>query len=344
MVHVVALSMGQMISKMYLKAMLYWQRTKREKVDKRSSTRHGTCDFSHMQRKTDPIRTKTVSQASFGPSPYNAWVLNDQRISLLRKTKSVVSLCFDAQPQAIEIDLARSALIVVDMQNDFCHPAGWFGQKGISVKPMRKPIATIAKLLGAWRPAGGVVIWLNWGVRPDRLNLSPTVQFKGKRAVDGVGYAERSPEDHGLSVVAGEWGARVIDELPIEPGDITVFKHRLSGFWDNELDSILRQQGITTLLFAGVNTDRCVFSSLQDAGFLGYDCVLLSDACGTPSPAYVTKAVHFIIKQLHGFVASTADLLPALADLKVSSRVRKQRAIDTTLTTTFTTTNLKDAK
>lgn len=293
-----------------------------------------------MHHKTAPVRTKKVTQASFGPSPYNAWSLSDQGISLVRKAKSAVSVHFDAQPQAIEIDLARSALVVVDMQNDFCHPAGWFGQKGINVKPMRKPIATIAKLLTAWRLAGGTVIWLNWGVRPDCLNLSPTVQFKGKRTTNGVGYAEHSSQDHGMSVVPGEWGADVIDELPVAPHDITVFKHRLSGFWDNELDSILRQQGITTLLFSGVNTDRCVFSSLQDAGFLGYDCVLISDACGTPSPAYVTKAVHFIVEQLHGFVATTSALLPALADLNVTRRKRKQRVN----TTTFTTTKLKDVK
>lgn len=293
--------------------------------------------------------TNTGKDAVFGPSPYNAWALTDAGISLVRKPKSAIPICFDAEPQAIEIDLARSALIVVDMQNDFCHPDGWFGQKGINVKPMRKPIATIAKLVAAWRSAGGAVIWLNWGVRPDCLNLSPTVQFKGKRVAGAVGYAERSPQDHGLSVVPGEWGAQVVDELPIAPQDITVFKHRLSGFWDNELDSILRQQGITTLLFAGVNTDRCVFSSLQDAGFLGYDCVLLSDACGTPSPAYVSKAVHFIIRQLHGFVATTSALLPALADLKVSRHVRKQRDITaspiTSFTTTTSTTKLKkDAK
>ena len=293
-----------------------------------------------MQRNTDSVRTKTVIPTSFGPSPYNAWVLTDLGVNLVRKTKSTISIHFDAQPQAIEIDLARSALIVVDMQNDFCHPAGWFGQKGISVKPMRKPIATIARLLAAWRPAGGAVIWLNWGVRPDCLNLSPAVQFKGKRAAGGVGYAERSPQDHGLSVVPGEWGARVVDELLIAPQDITVFKHRLSGFWDNELDSILRQQGITTLLFAGVNTDRCVFSTLQDAGFLGYDCVLLSDACSTPSPAYVTKAVHFIVQQLHGFVATTSALLPALASLKVSRSLRKQRNLAHT-TSSF---NPKDVK
>lgn len=264
-------------------------------------------------------RTK-LEATLFGPAPHNAWTLSDEGVSLVRQPRSTVAVQFDAQPQRIEIDLARSALIVIDMQNDFCHPKGWFGQKGISVKPMRKPIATIAGLLPAWRSAGGAVVWLNWGVRPDRLNLSPTVQFKGKRSAGGVGYAESSPDERGLSVVAGEWGAQVIDELSAAPSDITVFKHRLSGFWDNELDSILRQQGITTLLFAGVNTDRCVFSTLQDAGFLGYDCVLLADACSTPSPAYVSKAIHFIVQQLHGFVATTTALLPAL---KASSKPRK---------------------
>jgi len=226
------------------------------------------------------------------------------------------------------------------MQNDFCHPKGWFGQKGINVKPMRKPIPAIAALLPAWRAAGGAVVWVNWGVRPDRLNLSPTIQFKAKRSADGVGvgFAESSPHDYGLSVVQGQWGARVVDELEVAAQDITVFKHRLSGFWDNELDSILRLQGVTTLLFAGVNTDRCVFSTLQDAGFLGYDCVLLSDACSTPSPTYVTKAIYFIVQKLHGFVATTTALLPALKALKAGkpSRVprppRKQRNSFTTPT------------
>ena len=226
---------------------------------------------------------------------------------------SAKAVHIDAQPQGIRLDIVRSVLVVVDMQNDFCHPKGWFGQKGIKVQPMRKPIPAIAALLPIWRAAGGTVLWLNWGVRADRLNLSPNVLFRGKRSADGVGYGEASPEDRGRSLIPGEWGAQVVDELSLADTDITVFKHRLSGFWDNELDSILRLRGATTLLFAGVNTDRCVFSTLQDAGFLGYDAVLLEDACSTPSPAYVTRAIHFVIRQLHGFTARSADHIPALA-------------------------------
>lgn len=252
--------------------------------------------------------------------PHNAWRLDHDGVNLVRRPRAPKPVHVAAQPQRITLDVVRSALVVVDMQNDFCHPKGWFGQKGISVKPMRRPIPVIAAILPAWRAAGGDVIWLNWGVREDCLNLPPLVQFKGKRSASGVGYAEASADNRGRSLVPGTWGAQVVEELSGAPSDITVFKHRLSGFWDNELDTILRLRGTTTMLFAGVNTDRCVFSTLQDAGFLGYDCVLLEDACSTPSPAYVSRAIHFIVRGLHGFTARSTDLVNALASLPAKRR------------------------
>jgi nicotinamidase-related amidase len=189
----------------------------------------------------------------------------------------------------------------------------WVQSTGQSGSPFS---GLYANMLPLWRAAGGQVIWLNWGVRADRLNLPAGVLFKAKVDAQGqlsdTGYAESSPLDRGPSLVPGHWGAQVVDELPVAATDITVFKHRLSGFYDNELDSLLRQQGISTLLFAGINTDRCVFSSLQDAGFLGYDCVLLEDACSTPSPAYVSRAILFLVEKLHGFVASAQALTVSL--------------------------------
>lgn len=273
-----------------------------------------------MATRPSSTRTTAVRATRFGPGPGNAWTLDAQGLSLVRTTPRPVPVRLALQPQALTFDLSRSALVVVDMQNDFCHPRGWFGQKGIRVAPMRRPIPVLQRLLPAWRRAGGRVLWLNWGVRPDVANLPPTVLFKGKRTADGVGYAERSPEDRGRALVPGDWGAQVIDELPVDPCDLSVFKHRLSGFADNELDGVLRQQGISTLLWAGINTDRCVFSSLQDAGFLGYDNLLLADACSTPSPAYVTRAIHFIVQQLHGFVVASDVLLAALPTPKENHR------------------------
>jgi ureidoacrylate peracid hydrolase len=255
---------------------------------------------------------KNSSTTAFGTATHNAWALSASHLSLVRRPLRPKPVLLDADPQAIEIDLRRSAIVVVDMQNDFCHPEGWFGQKGVDMRATRQPIPIIARLLPQWRKSGGQVIWLNWGIRADRANLSPTILFKGKRSADGVGYGEHSPIDHGPAIVSGSWGAQVVDELLVDAADFKVDKHRLSGFWDNELDSVLRQQGITTLLFTGINTDRCIFSSLQDAAFLGYDCVLLKDACSTPSPAYVTRAIHFVVQQLHGFISTADSLLAAI--------------------------------
>ena len=87
----------------------------------------------------------------------------------------------------------------------------------------------------------------------------------------------------------------------------------MSGFWDTPLDSILRNLGVTTLLFAGVNVDQCVLCTLQDANFLGYDCILLEDCSATTSPSFCTEATLYNVRQCFGFTASSAGLMAGLA-------------------------------
>jgi nicotinamidase-related amidase len=265
----------------------------------------------HWSRLHSAKPTKPVTYQP-GPTASTSWTVHDDHVSLVRHATPPRVMRLAAEPQPLEIDLARTALVVVDMQNDFCHTEGWFGCKGIDVAPMRKPIAPIASLSNALRAAGGRIVWLNWGIRADRANLPPSVLYRGKRSAEAAGYGEPSSAGHGPSLVQGSWGAAQLDELPAQSGDISIHKHRLSGFWDTELDSVLRQAGITTLLFAGINTDRCVFSTLQDAGFLGYDCVLVEDACGTPSPQFVSDAIVFLVRQLHGFTTTCSALLSSL--------------------------------
>jgi nicotinamidase-related amidase len=86
----------------------------------------------------------------------------------------------------------------------------------------------------------------------------------------------------------------------------------MSGFWDTPLDSILRNLGVKTLLFSGVNTDQCVLCSLQDANFLGYGCIMVEDCCATTSPDYCTQATLFNVKKGFGFVTRSGDILRAL--------------------------------
>jgi ureidoacrylate peracid hydrolase len=104
----------------------------------------------------------------------------------------------------------------------------------------------------------------------------------------------------------------VVDELAPLPDDIRVDKYRMSGFWDTPLDSILRNLGVSTLLFAGVNVDQCVLCTLQDANFLGYDCLLVEDCAATTSPPFCTEATMYNVRQCFGFTLHSTDLAKAL--------------------------------
>ena len=112
----------------------------------------------------------------------------------------------------------------------------------------------------------------------------------------------------------GSWAAAVVDELVPDPGDLCVDKFRMSGFWDTPLDSILRNLGISTVFFGGVNADQCVLATLMDANFLGYDTVLVEDCSATTSPAFCMEATLYNVRQCFGFSVTSAAIRKALRD------------------------------
>lgn len=246
-----------------------------------------------------------------GSAPANQWRVDATHADLVRAPQARRPVTVAAQPQRISFDMARTALVVVDMQNDFCHPNGWLASIGVDVTPARAPIAPLQALLPRLRAAGVPVLWVNWGNRPDRLNLSPSLLHVYKPHGVGRGLGDALP--NGAPVLqAGSWAAAVVDELAPLHGDIRVDKYRMSGFPDTPLDSILRNLGVGTLLFAGVNADQCVLCTLQDANFLGYDCLFLEDCCATTSPAFCWEATLYNVRQCFGFTLRGADLEPAL--------------------------------
>lgn len=109
------------------------------------------------------------------------------------------------------------------------------------------------------------------------------------------------------------WGAQLIDDLEQGPADIYVDKHRISGFWDTPLDAILRNLGITTLIFAGVNADHCVLGTLMDANFHGYDTILLEDCTATTSPDFCLQATFHNVRFCFGFTMTSTDLIEGVA-------------------------------
>ena len=255
----------------------------------------------------------TKTHHRLGSSPRRAWHVNAQEAILAQQVAAPRIVQCAAQPQNLQIDLARTAIIIIDMQNDFCHADGWLASIGVDIAAARDPIAPLQALLPQLRAQAVPVIWLNWGNRPDQMNLSPSVLHVYKP--DGTGTGLGDPLANGAPVLEeGSWAAAVVDELPIEPGDISVSKYRMSGFWDTPLDSILRNLRVDTVLFAGVNVDQCVLATLIDANCLGYDCVLLSDCSATTSPAFCTDATYYNVKQCFGFVTDSARLIDGMVE------------------------------
>jgi nicotinamidase-related amidase len=247
-----------------------------------------------------------------GSAPNNRWQVSKDRADLTRAPVPPRRLSIAAEPQHLTFDLARSAMIVIDMQNDFCAKGGWLDHIGVDVSPARAPIAPLNTLLPRLRVAGVPVIWVNWGNRPDRLNLSPSLLHVYKPSGEGVGLGDPLPGSKAPVLEQGSWAAAIVDGLTVEPADIHVAKFRMSGFWDTALDSILRNLGVATLLFGGVNADQCVMCTLQDANFLGYDCILVDDCAATTSPGFCLEATRYNVKQCFGFVAQSAALLAGL--------------------------------
>ena len=244
-----------------------------------------------------------------GSARQNRWQVGHHRVSLVRAPLAPRPVTVEDGGRAITFDLSRTALIVVDMQNDFCHPDGWLGHIGVDVSPARRPIDPLRRLLPGLRGSSVPVVWLNWGNRPDRLNLSPALLHVYNPTGTGVGLGDPLPISGAPVLEAGSWAAAIVDELVPDLGDIHVAKYRMSGFPDTPLDSILRNLRVTTLLFAGVNLDQCVLCTLQDANFRGYDCLLLEDCAATTSPEFCTAATLYNIRQCFGFVTDGPALL-----------------------------------
>ncbi|MGY6410089.1 MAG: cysteine hydrolase family protein [Alkalilacustris sp.] len=247
-----------------------------------------------------------------GPNGRNCWTVAPGRADLTRPALAPRPVEVAARPRAVRLDLSHTALIVIDMQNDFCHPDGWLAGIGVDVTPARAAIAPLAALLGPLRAAGVPVVWVNWGTRPDRANISPALcnVYADDSGAGGLGHPSGPRAAPVLQ--RGSWSAGIVEELQPHPDDLHVEKHRMSGFWDTPLDAILRNLRVDTLLFTGVNADQCVLHSLADANFLGYDTLMVEDATATTSPAFCMDATLYNVRQIFGFTLTSGDLLAAL--------------------------------
>jgi len=249
----------------------------------------------------------------YGARESESWVVSENHVDMTRPASPVRPLVIDAEPQQISIDANKTALLIVDMQNDFCTVGGWMDHIGIDISPNRKPIEPLKKVIAAFREQSLPVIWVNWGVRKDLLNISPSVLHAHNPRALTHDLGKPIPGTRSEILHKGSWGAEVVDEINPGDQDIQITKHRFSAFWDTDTDAILRNMGIKTLLIGGVNMDQCVMTTLEDASFLGYDTILVEDCTATTSPEYCVQAVLYNVKLLFGFVTDSKAILTGLS-------------------------------
>ncbi len=206
--------------------------------------------------------------------------------------------------------LEHTALLVIDMQRDFCALGGYADQAGMDVSRLRAPIPAIQALLDRARGVGMLVVHTREGHRPD---LSDLPDPKRRRA-QATGAPIGSPGPLGRLLVRGEFGHDLIDELQPRAGEPVIDKPGYSAFAHTDLELILRRRGIERLILTGVTTEVCVSSTLRQAIDLGFDCLTVSDACASSDPQLHAAALAMIEVEggLFGSVTDSASLLRRL--------------------------------
>jgi nicotinamidase-related amidase len=205
----------------------------------------------------------------------------------------------------------NTALLVIDMQMDFCSSGGWFDLLGVDRQPFLELIPYLQPLLEVMRSDLFPIFFTREGHRPDLSDLNPTKAWRAKQR--GLGIGEESPL--GKILVRGDSGCEIIPELAPLPGEAIVDKPGTSAFYATDLDQLLRRRGIQNLIFTGITTDGAVQSTLRDANDRGYECLLLQDCCASDVPAHHTAKIH-VLELAGGHYGSITDSTELISAIK----------------------------
>ena len=217
-----------------------------------------------------------------------------------------------ARPRDVEIDLGRTAFIVVDMQNAYAKKGGMLDLgTGIDEARTNPVIAAHQRLLSAARAAGVKVIYLQFGYKPD-LSDAGGPQSPNVRKHMAFKMIEERPADREKLIIEGTWGWEIIDELKPEPDDLVVKKARYSGFAGTTLENQLNGLDIRHILFTGVATNVCVESTAREAYFREFWPILVEDAMDHTGPDFTREATLYNFESKFGWITQTDDVLDML--------------------------------
>lgn len=233
-------------------------------------------------------------------------------------------LTVEARPAPMTIDISKMAVLVVDMQNDFGAKGGMFDLAGIDIAPIQKAVQPTARTIASARKAGVRVIYLKMGFRPDLSDIGASDSpNRTKHLLFHVGERVRAPDGkEGRILIRDTWNTDILNELRPEASDTVIYKTRFSGFYQTDLDDVLKRMGIRYLVVTGCTTSVCVESTIRDSMFRDYSCVLLADCTAEPIGHGLARSNHeaslLLIQTLFGWVSTSDEFVRSLEGLQAT--------------------------